>query len=93
MINESNDTLTESCEGAVNFMVIERKVGSLQKAPLGDVVEEMNAGWPSRGLVPLEGFCFFIKKDGSWRSAESAPRSKSSRYMCAFLESSSSQAG
>ena len=34
-----DDTLTESCEGAINFMVIEMEVGSLQKLPFGDVVE------------------------------------------------------
>jgi hypothetical protein len=34
-----DDTLTESCEGAINFMVIEMEVGSLQKLPFRDVVE------------------------------------------------------
>lgn len=32
-----DDTLTESCEGAVNFMVIEMKVGSLQKLPFSGI--------------------------------------------------------
>ena len=41
-----DDTLTESCEGAINFMVIEMEVGSLQKLPFGDVVEvKFGAGW------------------------------------------------
>jgi hypothetical protein len=35
VVDEGNDTLTESCEGAVNFMVIEiRRVGSLQELPV-----------------------------------------------------------
>ena len=38
-MDDGNDTLTESCEGAVNFMVIEMEVGSLQKLPFGGVVE------------------------------------------------------
>jgi hypothetical protein len=38
-VDEGDDTLTESCEGAVNFMVVEMRVGSLQKLPFGDVVE------------------------------------------------------
>jgi len=29
-----DDTLTESCEGAVSFMVIEIRVGSLQELPV-----------------------------------------------------------
>ena len=32
--DEGNDTLTESCEGAVNFMVIEIRVGSWQELPV-----------------------------------------------------------
>jgi len=32
--SEGDDTLTESCEGAVNFMVIEIRVGSLQELPV-----------------------------------------------------------
>jgi hypothetical protein len=38
-VDDGDDTLTESCEGAVNFMVIEIRAGSLQKLPFGDVVE------------------------------------------------------
>jgi hypothetical protein len=34
IVDEGNDTLTESCEGAVNFMVIEIRVGSLQELPV-----------------------------------------------------------
>jgi hypothetical protein len=33
-VGEGDDTLTESCEGAVNFMVIEIRVGSLQELPV-----------------------------------------------------------
>jgi hypothetical protein len=33
-VDEGDDTLTESCEGAVNFMVIEIRVGSLQELPV-----------------------------------------------------------
>jgi hypothetical protein len=37
VMDEGDDTLTESCEGAVNFMVIEMMFGSLQKKlPFGD---------------------------------------------------------
>ena len=35
VVDEGDDTLTESCEGAVNFMVIEIRVGSLQELPGG----------------------------------------------------------
>jgi hypothetical protein len=34
VVDEGDDTLTESCEGAVNFMVIEIRVGSLQELPV-----------------------------------------------------------
>jgi len=36
VVGQDDDTLTESCEGAVKIMVIEMKVGSLQKLPFGD---------------------------------------------------------
>ena len=37
-MNEGDDTLTESCEGAVNFMVVEMRERSLHQVRLGDVV-------------------------------------------------------
>lgn len=38
VVDESDDTLTESCEGAVNFMVVEMKDKSLHQVHLGEVV-------------------------------------------------------
>jgi len=34
VVDGGDDTLTESCEGAVSFMVIEIRVGSLQELPV-----------------------------------------------------------
>jgi hypothetical protein len=39
VVDEGDDTLTESCEGAINFMVVEVRVGSLHDLPFDDVIE------------------------------------------------------
>jgi hypothetical protein len=73
-----DDTLTESCEGAVNFMVIEIRVGSLQELPSGGVVVEVS-GWigvrdkmrsrPKGGQVgsTISGWGYFVFINGKKR--------------------------
>ena len=39
MLDEGDDTLTESCEGAVNFMVVEMRDRSLHQVHLWDCCE------------------------------------------------------
>lgn len=71
MLNESDDTLTESCEGAVNFMVMERTVGSLQKSSPWCYVEDGECGIvkPRICFCATRGvFVFLSEKTG--RSAE-----------------------
>jgi len=67
-VNEGDDTLTESCEGAVSLMVIEIRLGSLQKLPFGEVVEDGRL-WDGLGrrlaLYHKSGFCFLSRRLGS----------------------------
>lgn len=66
-IDEGEDTLTESCEGAVNFMVIEMMDGSLLELP---GLRSGGKGWEMRSrpkVVPRTGgnFCFYQKDPSS----------------------------
>jgi hypothetical protein len=67
-VDEGDDTLTESCEDAINFMVIEIRVGSLQELPVVKVVENGLCGMGMRQAEMVgttqAGFFVFIKKDG-----------------------------
>ena len=59
-MDEGDGTLTESCEEAVNFMVVELRTGSLHELP-GEISKRgcwENCG-RSRRLVPQAPFCFF----------------------------------
>jgi hypothetical protein len=69
VVNEGDDTLTESCKGAISFMVIEISFGSLQKIRVGEVVED-GRSWDGlrQRVVPQVGFFVFLSK--RWGSAE-----------------------
>jgi hypothetical protein len=66
---EGDDTLTESCEGAVTFMVIEIRVGSLQELPVVVVLSVWTGLCGMRCAVKPKGgkgrfhdlgiFCFY----------------------------------
>ena len=70
VVNEGDDTLTESCEGAINFMVIETRDGSLQERPVDGVVE-VRLGRMAREAEDLGCVCHrhfefvFNRMDGS----------------------------
>jgi hypothetical protein len=63
LVDEGDDTLTESCEGAVNFMVIEMRERSLHQVHLWEMfvrVFDLRAA-QAEGWVPPEMgfFCFY----------------------------------
>jgi hypothetical protein len=62
LVMEGNDTLTESCGDAVNFMVIEMRDRSLQKLHLWECRE--NRMWAAQveGCSTDQIFCFYRKE-------------------------------
>ena len=71
-IAEGNDTLTESCGGAVSFMVIEMLVGSLHKLPEMRFEDENFEMRSSRRRMVSQRrrgfFCFYLKDPVAWIS-------------------------
>jgi hypothetical protein len=71
VVDDGNDTLTESCEGAVSFMVIEIRVGSWQELPVVVVLERMDrivrdkmrSGRRGEGSVPRSRDILFLSME------------------------------
>lgn len=64
-MNEGDDTLTESCEGAISFMVIEISFRSWQKLPFGDVIKYGRVvGWVAPVGTTIRYFVFYQKDWG-----------------------------
>lgn len=62
LVMEGNDTLTESCDDAVNFMVIAMRDRSLQQFHLWECRENRKRVAPAERLYHRPIFCFYKKR-------------------------------